>query len=329
MDNGRCTVCPGKCSYDMHYHDRRSIKRVPRTLRFAISSLSDKYTKAERDKIACEVKCRTVQDTKRTIEELLEAQFEKVKDACVRVQSNCKGFNTAEELYTFISLLKSDMNTLRSSQVIDRTKKLIEKLEELANNSSLTLSRRSRPVGTKRRIRTSKRRNQLQTTLTTTNDNSMMIDQRPRSTLTRQADNLPTEVVLFEDDLFTLIQNSQLHKSNFPHNRKYTKYTTEQLIDLTRQLMERHTLIAKELTRRSEGASIGCLSSTQLLALCEYYASSRLLKLDELTHLHSQLQLEIQQSVDFDSSENLSVPVDKLLYLTAIRLCLKSADRYQ
>ncbi|CAF1244189.1 unnamed protein product [Rotaria sp. Silwood1] len=329
MKNGRCTVCPDRCSCDMHYHDRRLIKCVPTTLKCAISSLPNKYSDAEKNKAACDIKCKTVQETKRLIEQLLQEQCNKVHDACIRVQSNCEGFNIAEELYTFINLLKNDLNKLRSPIVIHKATKFIEKLEILANDNSLMIPRRSHTNVTKKKIRTSKKRHQSQLTSTIQNDDLMIIDQPSVSTLITQIDHIPTEVLLFEDNLFNRIQSSQRQTSNISNSRKYTKYTTEQLIDITRQSMEKNILIAKELNRRCEAASIGYLSATQLLTLCEYYASCRLLRPDELTHLYSQLQLDIQQSTNSNASENFTTPVDKLLYLTAIKLCLEHADKYQ
>ncbi|CAF4358218.1 unnamed protein product [Rotaria magnacalcarata] len=329
MNNGRCTVCPGKCSYDMHYHDRRLIKRVPKTLNTAISSLSNKYIEAEKDKVACELKCKSVQETKRFIEQLLQEQCDKVHDACMRVQSNCEGFNITEELCTFISLLKNDLNTLRSSAVILKAAKFIEKLETLANDHSLTLSKRSYPTVTKKKVRHSKRRNQGQVTTTTSNDDLMIIDEGPTSALVTQMNHSPSEVLLFEDDLFNRIKTSQREVSNFSASPKYAKYTTEQLIALTRQSMEKNIMIAKELNSRCEAASIGYLSATQLLTLCEYYALCRLLRSDELNRLYLQLQLELQQSNDSVSSEIVPMSVDKLLHLTAIKLCLENTDKFQ
>ncbi len=313
MNNGQCTICPGKCSYDLHYHDRRLIKCIPRTLKFAISSLSNKYTEEEQDKAKCEIKCKTVQETKRLVEQLLQEQFNKVQDACMRVLNKCQGFNIAEELCTFITLLKNDMNSLRSPSVIRNATKLMENLEILANDSSITLSKPLRSPVTRQRTRTSKKRNQLQVT------ESIIINQS----------SIPTSLVQVDHDPFTRIQASQQRTAHFSNSQKYAEYSTEQLIDLTRQSIEKHVLIAKELNRRCEGSSIGYLSSAQLLTLCEYYASSRLLEFDELICLHSQLQLEIQQSTDSNPFKILSVPIDKLLHLTAIKLCLKNADKYQ
>ncbi len=132
--NGRCTVCPGKCSYDIHYHDRRLIKSVPKTLKVAISSMANKHIEARKDKAACETKCETVQETKRFIEQSLQDQFSKVQDACIRVRRNCQGFNVAEELCMFVNFLKNDINSLRSPTVMKKATKFVDKLEKLADD---------------------------------------------------------------------------------------------------------------------------------------------------------------------------------------------------
>lgn len=132
--NGRCTICAGKCSYDVHYHDRRIIKSVPKTLKVAISTVANKYSEARKDKAACEMKCETVQETKRLIEQSLQDQFTKVREACLRVKSNCRGFNVAEELCMFVNFLKNDMSSLRSHSVKKRAEKFVEKLENLADD---------------------------------------------------------------------------------------------------------------------------------------------------------------------------------------------------
>ncbi len=131
-------------------------------------------------------------------------------------------------------------------------------------------------------------------------------------------------------DSFRRIQNvQQQQQSSEPaSSRKYAEYATERLVALSRESTEECKLIAKELNRRCGGTSIGYLTSAQLLILCEYYASSRLLPLKELIRVHSQLQSDVQQLTDHDPFEILSVPTDKLLYLAAVTLCLQNANKY-
>jgi hypothetical protein len=132
-------------------------------------------------------------------------------------------------------------------------------------------------------------------------------------------------------DSFRRVQNAQQQQqtSDSTSNRKYAEYTNERLIALSRESTEECKSIAKELNRRCGGTSIGYLSPPQLLVLCEYYASSRLLQTDELLRIHSQLQLDIQQLTDHDPFEILSVPTDKLLNLAAVTLCLQNATKYK
>ena len=124
----------------MHYHDRRVIKSVPKTLNVAISSVANKYSAARKDKAACEMKCETVQETKRMIEQSLQDQFVKVRDACQRVKKTCRGFNVAEELWIFVDFLRNDMNSLRSSSVVKKATRFVEKLEILADDLNADVS---------------------------------------------------------------------------------------------------------------------------------------------------------------------------------------------
>ena len=73
-------------------------------------------------------------DTKRIIEKSLHEQFTKVYEACLRMKTNCQGFNVAEELCMFVNFLKNDINSLRSPAVIKKATKFVENLEKLAND---------------------------------------------------------------------------------------------------------------------------------------------------------------------------------------------------
>ncbi|CAF0802097.1 unnamed protein product [Adineta ricciae] len=373
--NGRCTVCAGKCSYDLHYHDRRLIKNVPRTLKLAISSVASKYAEARKDKAACETKCETVQETKRMIEEALQDQFYKVREGCLRVRSNCQGFNVAEELCIFVNFLKNDISSLRSPTVTRKATKFIEKLEKLADElqydeSLISVIEQpsspipiSPPTPAKRKTinnnnnnnntstRQSSKTSQMQT-ISPSNEDLIQIDSSPTSSLIVQVNrlfngshsslNAMNDISLVDDEeqrkkklpimntreIIHRLQPAQQQTSDSNKTRKYSEYPTERLLNLSRESTEECKLIAKELNRRCGGTSIGYLSPGQLLVLCEYYSSARLLQLDELVRLHAQLQSDVQQLTDQDPFEILSVPVDKLLHLAAVTLCLQNSTKY-
>ena len=294
MDKGRCTICPERCSYEMHYHDRRLIKRVPRRVKFAISSLTNKYSQAEEEKVACEIKCQTVQEAKHLIEQLLREQLKKIQDACADVRQHCQNFNLAEELMTFTRLFKNEINSLRSPSVIDQAKRFLAQVEILANGGTISIS------------------------------DSQAITRRKARKRSQPIVSSPTT----DDDLLSDYEHSPQQSLDLLNNQRYSEYTTEQLIDLIRQSVENYGLIAKELMRRCEGGSIGYLSPTHLSTLCEYYTAARLLDSDELLGLHARLQSQIQESNDANPLHILSASIDKLLHLTAIKLCLQNESVY-
>lgn len=120
----------------------------------------------------------------------------------------------------------------------------------------------------------------------------------------------------------------QMPKESCGSIRKYAEYTTEQLVSLSRDSADECKSIGRELNRRCGGTSIGYLPPTQLLTLCEYYSSSRILQPDELLRLQSQLQSDIHHLTDHDPFEILSVPNEKILHLAAVTLCLQNNAKY-
>ena len=273
----------------MHYHDRRVIKRVPRRIKFAISALENKYDEAKEEKVACEIQCQTVQEAKHLIERLLNEQLKRIEDACTNVRQHCQNFNLAEELWTFIRLFRNEINSLRSPSVIDQARKFLTQLEILANGGAISIT--DSVVAPRRKTR--KRSEPIVS-----------------STITDEEDNSPQQSLTLLND------------------QRYAEYTTEQLIDSIRQSVENYSLIVKELMRRCEGGSIGYLSPTHLSTLCEYYTAARVLGSDELLGLHAQLQSQVQESTDANPLEILSASIDKLLHLTAIKLCLQNESVY-
>lgn len=64
----------------------------------------------------------------------MQEQFNKVREACLRVKRNCQGFNVAEELCMFVNFLKNDMSSLRSQSVVRKATKFVDKLEALSDD---------------------------------------------------------------------------------------------------------------------------------------------------------------------------------------------------
>lgn len=279
----------------MHYHDRRLIKRVPRRVKFAISSLTNKYSQAEEEKVACEIKCQTVQEAKHMIERLVREQLKKIQDACFDVRENCRNFNIAEELLTFTQLFKNEINSLRSPSVINQAKRFLAQVEILANGGAISVS--DSQAITRRKTG---KRSQSHVSFANTDNDLLLLDH----------------------------EHSPEQSLDLTTNQRYSEYTTEQLIDLIRQSVENYSLIAKELMRRCEGGSIGYLSPTHLSTLCEYYTAARLLDSDQLIGEHARLQSQIQESTDANPLQILSASIDKLLHLTAIKLCLQNENVY-
>ena len=158
------------------------------------------------------------------------------------------------------------------------------------------------------------------------NDLSLLEDDDQRKKRVTSSATTSASSIVGLRDSFRRPSGSTNESSNA---RKYAEYPTERLIALSRESADECKVIAKELNRRLAGTSVGYLNPSQLLTLCEHYASCRMLQRDDLTRLQSQLHSDIQQLTDQDPFEILSVPSEKLLHLAAVTLCLQNMSKYQ
>lgn len=116
MNNGRCTVCPNRCPFDRHYHDRRLIKPVQRTVKFALTS-SDHPSKFQ-----------SIQEMKTLLEHSFDEQWKTIEKSVQTLK-----WNIAEDLTFFINMLEKDVKTFRSKTFAERVQKFIEQLKTLTD----------------------------------------------------------------------------------------------------------------------------------------------------------------------------------------------------
>ncbi|CAF1201487.1 unnamed protein product [Didymodactylos carnosus] len=359
--NGKCTVCKGHCSFDNHYHDRKLITPIQRTLKAIANNIYERSLTAKADKEKVDIKCETVQETKKLIENALHEQYVKVKESCYRVKNTCKGFNVVEELYIFVSFLKIDCNSLNSQSVVRRATRFIEKLEKLCNNlqddftadssssTSPNMDKREKSRSTTKSlldldIPTAKSgKPSLMPSPTLTNETEKIFSSYHSLTEKSSADDVydkndtkrsttdgRRQPVYPNESLLTRSTDDRVTRAD-PLGKCYYECSNEKLIEISRGIREQKSTdckeIQKELSRRCGGTSVGYLSNNKLFTLCEQFSNCRNKSVEELYKLHGRLQQEIQELIDHDPYDILAVPSDKLLHLAAVNLLIQNPRR--
>ena len=105
MDSGRCTVCPGRCSYRFHYQDRLEIRPVQRIIQCVDISLNDLTP----------------------VDEKFREQLKKIR----QISSNSRTSKIFDEFFNVIKLLENDVKLFRSTPLIERIEKFINELKRM------------------------------------------------------------------------------------------------------------------------------------------------------------------------------------------------------
>ena len=132
MNNGRCTVCPQRCSHDRHFYDRLTIKSVERTIKFALTA-SDQPQRFQ-----------SIEEFENVIENSFEEIIKEIEGKTRRLKGKSKLFNVCKDLSNFIHLLENRMRTSRSSLVARRTRLLLERTKNLAEDETSTAKKKAK-----------------------------------------------------------------------------------------------------------------------------------------------------------------------------------------
>ncbi|CAF4248402.1 unnamed protein product, partial [Rotaria sordida] len=130
MKNGSCTQCPNKCSYTVHYHAKKTMKKTKETLEDILADIKAKYDMASQDKSDYQKKVNTTADAKALLQKALNQKNEDIKKLCTRLQQLCSGFNMAQELHALIDQLETEAAMLKNIDAKQQAAAFIRSLKE-------------------------------------------------------------------------------------------------------------------------------------------------------------------------------------------------------
>lgn len=130
MSKGVCKQCPGACSYTSHYHAKKTVNKVSKTLKDVMIEIKAKYDKASNDQTSYKQKIKTTGDAKKLLEKALNQKKEDIINLCKKLQAICSGFNLAQELHALIQQLEIQSSMLRNIDAKQQATVFIRSLKE-------------------------------------------------------------------------------------------------------------------------------------------------------------------------------------------------------
>ena len=82
MSNNSCTQCEKKCSYDRHYHARKTVQTMEKTVSEVLEDIKAKYDFATQGKQTAEHELATVGDAKQMLQKALDMANQEIQNKC-------------------------------------------------------------------------------------------------------------------------------------------------------------------------------------------------------------------------------------------------------
>ena len=130
MSEGNCTKCPNNCSYTAHYHAKKTVQKISKTLNDVLTEIKAKYDKASDDQASYQQKITSTADAKELLEKALVQKKDDIINLCEKLQSICSGFNLAQELHALINQLEMQASMLRNIDAKQQATAFIRSLKE-------------------------------------------------------------------------------------------------------------------------------------------------------------------------------------------------------
>ncbi|EGG19047.1 hypothetical protein DFA_02290 [Cavenderia fasciculata] len=129
-----CTVCPGKCSYTVHYHAKKKIKEVTETLEEEIAGMKVKYQQATQGVASAQTQITSISSIKSLVEVAIKSMINVITKSCQELKKICRGFNIVDELYITLQQMKVESRLLTSHEAREAADTMINAIKLLSKS---------------------------------------------------------------------------------------------------------------------------------------------------------------------------------------------------
>ncbi|KAF2073583.1 hypothetical protein CYY_005100 [Polysphondylium violaceum] len=138
-----CQICESKCSFTVHYHDKKTMKDVTTTVEEELKDLKDKYMKSINDAHIANNHINSLSDAKKITDAALNKMTQEIVDSCKKLKKLCSGFNLVDELNITLNQMEMEakkhtsMDARKSAdQMIRVIREIVDKLNSEAELKS-------------------------------------------------------------------------------------------------------------------------------------------------------------------------------------------------
>ncbi|KAL0041253.1 hypothetical protein WJX77_010452 [Trebouxia sp. C0004] len=134
--NGGCGVCTGHCAVSSHYHARKTIKQVTRTVSSVLEDMKRKYRLAAQQALQARNQQSRSKVDMLMIRKAQDSKMAEIKHLCRGVRDICSSFNLVEELNTVLASLTMEAKHMQSVKACADGNSTVKELTDFVDNVS-------------------------------------------------------------------------------------------------------------------------------------------------------------------------------------------------
>ncbi|EGC33226.1 hypothetical protein DICPUDRAFT_154762 [Dictyostelium purpureum] len=128
-----CGICPSKCSYTVHYHDKKTMVSVEKTVEEELKDLKDKFMKSSQLSTQYSGQISTLSDAKKLADETLKKMTTEIVYSCKELKKLCSGFNLVDELQITLTQMEMEAKNSTSFDARKSADEMIRVIREICN----------------------------------------------------------------------------------------------------------------------------------------------------------------------------------------------------
>ncbi len=136
--SSNCRMCEGRCSYTRHYHGRKTMRQVSKTLETVLADVKAKYDTATQAQQQASQKINSVTSAKQAVDRAISSMNTELVKCCRELKKLCSGFNLVDELHIVLQQLEAEARALNSTDARRTADTFIRSIRQLCDNLSQT-----------------------------------------------------------------------------------------------------------------------------------------------------------------------------------------------
>jgi hypothetical protein len=130
----QCKKCRGHCSYKLHYHAKKTMKKANQTVEEVLHDIKAKFDAATTNKTDAQKKLTSACDQKNMLEKALQQKNKEIQKKCLELKKHCSGFNIVAELNIMIEQLETSKQNIKDLDALRQAKTFINSLKTFCNH---------------------------------------------------------------------------------------------------------------------------------------------------------------------------------------------------